>query len=54
MINFVQLALAIYQEDLTDPSGAKNRKFAAKVYVPRFNRDNGNMMKKAIVEASNI
>lgn len=42
------------QEDLTDPSGAKNRKFAAKVYVPRFNRDNGNMMKKAIVEASNI
>ena len=42
------------QEDLTDPSGAKNRKFAAKVYVPRLNRDNGNMMKKAIVEASNI
>ena len=42
------------QEDLTDPSGAKNRKFAAKIYVPRFNRDNGNMMKKAIVEASNI
>ena len=42
------------QEDLTDPSGAKNRKFAAKVYVPRFNRDNGNMIKKAIVEASNI
>ena len=42
------------QEDLTDPSGAKNRKFAAKVYVPRFNRDNGKMMKKAIVEASNI
>ena len=42
------------QENLTDPSGAKNRKFAAKVYVPRFNRDNGNMMKKAIVEASNI
>ncbi|WP_337365222.1 hypothetical protein [Phascolarctobacterium succinatutens] len=42
------------QEDLTDPSGVKNRKFAAKVYVPRFNRDNGNMMKKAIVEASNI
>ena len=42
------------QEALTDPSGAKNRKFAAKVYVPRFNRDNGNMMKKAIVEASNI
>ena len=42
------------QEDLTDPSGAKNRKFAAKVYVPRFNRDNGNMMKKSIVEASNI
>ena len=42
------------QEDLTDPSGAKNRTFAAKVYVPRFNRDNGNMMKKAIVEASNI
>ena len=42
------------QEDLTDPSGAKNRKFAAKVYAPRFNRDNGNMMKKAIVEASNI
>lgn len=42
------------QEDLTDPSGAKNRKFAAKVYVPRFNRDNGNMMKKAIVEAYNI
>ena len=42
------------QEDLKDPSGAKNRKFAAKVYVPRFNRDNGNMMKKAIVEASNI
>lgn len=24
------------QEDLTDPSGAKNRKFAAKVYVPRM------------------
>ena len=42
------------QEDLTDPVAAKNRKFAAKVYVPRFNRDNGNMMKKAIVEASNI
>lgn len=42
------------QEDLTDPVGAKNRKFAAKVYVPRLNRDNGNMMKKAIVEASNI
>lgn len=42
------------QEDLTDPVAGKNRKFAAKVYVPRFNRDNGNMMKKAIVEASNI
>ena len=42
------------QEDLTDPSGAKNRKFAAKVYVPRLNRDNGNMIRKAIVEASNI
>lgn len=42
------------QEDLTDPVAAKNRKFAAKIYVPRFNRDNGNMMKKAIVEASNI
>ena len=42
------------QEDLTDPSGAKNRKFAAKDYVPRFNRANGNMKKKAIVEASNI
>ena len=42
------------QEDLTDPVGAKNRKFAAKVYVPRLNRDNGDMMKKAIVEASNI
>ena len=42
------------QEDLTDPVGAKNRKFAAKVYVPRLNRDNGNMIRKAIVEASNI
>ena len=42
------------QEDLTDPVAAKNRKYATKVYVPRLNRDNGNMIRKAIVEASNI
>lgn len=42
------------QEDLTDPVAARNRKYATKVYVPRLNRDNGNMIMKAIVEASNI